>query len=85
MKSKTILFGALRQFLGKLGFREKRAETAWVFKHSTEGLLVFKAYGDDEAVGKRDLISTRRFLDWRGVLEATEFDAAIRGVSGCVP
>jgi hypothetical protein len=61
-----------------LGFAVKRAAAAWVCHHRSEGLLVFRPYGDEEAVDERDLQSTRKFLDLRGVLEATDFDTFVQ-------
>ena len=64
MKSNSsVRFGDLRQFLGRLGFQEKRISTAWTFEHPREGLVAFRLYRDDETVGEGDLRSTRRFLD----------------------
>jgi hypothetical protein len=40
-------------------------------------LIVFRLYGENEAVSKGDLWSTRRFLDYRGILEGTDFDAFV--------
>ena len=75
---KALTFAELRRFLNGLGFADKRAETAWIFHHRTEGLLVFRRYGDDEAVDEGDLRSTRLFLDLRGLLEAKDFDAFLQ-------
>jgi len=76
--TRKVPFEELRRFLHALNFRYKRAETAWVFRHPTEGLVVFRLYRDDEPVDARDLWSTRRFLDLRGVLAGEEFDAFLR-------
>jgi hypothetical protein len=35
-------------------------------------------YRDDEEVAARDLLSTRKFLDLRGLLEAVDFDAFLQ-------
>ena len=37
MMSRPIPFAEFRQFLNGLGFKDKRAENAWVFHHLTEG------------------------------------------------
>jgi hypothetical protein len=76
-----ISFAELRRLLHWLGFSEKRAEAAWVFHHRTEGLLVFRLYDEDEAVDEGDLRSTRKFLDLRGLLDATDFDTFVQGAS----
>jgi hypothetical protein len=77
-KTRPVSFGEFRRFLNRLGFKDKRAENAWVFHHPTEGLVVLRLYGEDEAVGERDLRSTRRFLDMRGVLDGSDFDAFVQ-------
>jgi hypothetical protein len=77
-KSRPLPFAELRRFLNGLGFKDQRAETAWVFRHPKEGLIVFRVYGEEEPVGERDLRSTRRFLDLRGVLEGEDFDAFLQ-------
>ncbi len=80
-KSRVITFGEFRRFLNGLGFSEKRAEAAWAFQHRTEGLLVFRLYADEEAVDERDLHSTRKFLDLRGLLEAKDFETLVQKTS----
>jgi hypothetical protein len=74
MRPRLISFAEFRRFLNGLEFAAKRAEAAWVFHHRSEGLLVFRLYGDEEAVDERDLQSTRKFLDLRGLLDAKDFD-----------
>jgi len=76
-KIRLVPFAEFRRFLQGLGYAEKRAPNAWVFLHPEEGLLAFRLYHDDEPVGSRDLLSTRRFLDLRGVMEADDFDATL--------
>jgi hypothetical protein len=76
--SSTIPFDELRRFLNEVGFTCKRAEAAWVFHHPKEGLIVFRLYGENEAVDEGDVRSTRRFLDMRGVVTAKDFDAVLR-------
>jgi hypothetical protein len=80
-RARAIPFVDFRRFLVGLGFTEKRAEKAWVFHHPSEGLLVFRLYGDDEAVDDGDLRSTRKFLDLRGLLEARDFDTFVQQAS----
>jgi hypothetical protein len=77
-KARSIPFPEFRRFLKGLGYAEKRSETAWIFRHPTEGLLVFRLYGDSEAVGQGDLLSTRKFLDMRGVIAEKDFDAFVQ-------
>jgi hypothetical protein len=73
-KSSAVAFAELRRFLNGLGFKDKRAENAWVFHHAEEGLIVFRLYREDEAVDEGDLRSTRMFLDLRGLLDGKDFD-----------
>jgi hypothetical protein len=76
MKStRFISFAEFRRFLNGLGFAAKCTEAAWVLHHRTEGLLVFRLYAEEEPVDERDLLSTRKFLDLRGLLDAGDFDA----------
>jgi hypothetical protein len=80
-RTRVIAFADFRRFLNGLEFAAKRAETAWVFHHCTEGLLVFRLYGDKEAMDERDLQSTRKFLDLRGLLDAKDFDTLVQEAS----
>jgi hypothetical protein len=80
-RTRRICFEELRRFLNRLGFSDKRAEAAWVFHHDTEGLIVFRLYGEEEAVDERDLRSTRKFLDLRGLLAANDFDTFVQEAS----
>jgi hypothetical protein len=77
----VISFVEFQRFLKGLGFTPKRAKEAWVFHHRTEGLLIFRLYGEQEAVDERDLRSTRKFLDLRGVLEEKDFDTFLQEAS----
>jgi hypothetical protein len=80
-KTRLPSFTEFRRFLNGLGFAEKRAEAAWIFHHPTEGLLVFRSYGNEEPVDERDLRSTGKFLDLRGLLESKAFDAFVHEAS----
>jgi hypothetical protein len=51
------------------------AEAAGVIHHRGEGLLVFRLYGNEEAVDEGDLRSRRKFLDVGRLLDAKDFDA----------
>jgi hypothetical protein len=76
--NKSISFAEFRQVLVGLGFTPTRADRACVLHHPTEGLLVFRVYQDAEAVDERDLVSARKFLDLRGLLNASDFNALVR-------
>ncbi len=76
--SSPVAFAELRRLLNGLRFKDKRAETAWIFQHPEEGLIVFRLYGEDEAVDEGDLWSTRTFLDLRGLLDGQDFDAFVK-------
>ena len=76
-KTRPVPFAEFRGFLQRLGYAEKRVPKGRVLEHPEEGLLLFRAYQDDEPVAPIDLASTRRFLDLRGVISAADFDAAL--------
>ena len=76
-KTRRIPFAEFRAFLQRLGYVEKRAATARVFKHPKEGRLLYRPYRDDEAVELHDIVYTRKFFDLRGVIEAGDFDATL--------
>ena len=77
-RSSTVPFAELRRFLNGLGFKDRRTEQAWIFHHRTEGLIVFRLYREDEPVDEGDLRSTRMFLDLRGLLDGSDFDAFVQ-------
>ena len=77
-RTRLVPFREFRRFLNDLGFAAKRSESAWIFHHAREGLLVFRLYGEDEPVDERDLLSTRKFLDMRGLLDGKDFDAFLQ-------
>jgi len=78
MNTKPIAFAEFRRFLLGLGYAEKCTETANIFHRAEKDLLVFRRYRDDEEVASRDLLSTRTFLDLRGLLDAADFDAFLQ-------
>jgi hypothetical protein len=77
MKPRPIPFAEFRGFLEHLGYVEKAYPNGRVFLHPDEGLLAFRFYAEDEPVHPRDLLSTRRFLDLRGLIEADDFNARL--------
>jgi hypothetical protein len=77
-KRRSIPFAEFRSFLDGLGYQAKRTDKAWVFHQNGEELLVFRLYEEHEPVDQRDLLNARKFLDWRGVLDATAFDAFLQ-------
>ena len=77
MKMRAIPFAEFRSFLQRLGYVQKRHPDYCIFEHPEEGLLGFRYYRDDEPVFPRDLLSTRKFLDLRGVIEADDYDAML--------
>jgi hypothetical protein len=76
-KTRMVPFAEFRDFLQRLGYVEKSAANASVFKHAEEGRLLYRSYRDDEAVEMHDIVYTRKFLDLRGVIEAGDFDATL--------
>ena len=76
-KIKTIPFRQIRQLLLDLGYTEKKIENAHVFYRAENDLVVFRRYKLGEHINWGDLVSTRRFLDMRGVMDAEKFDAIL--------
>ena len=74
IKNKGIVFSEFSQFLQGLGYQDKSTDSAHVFQHPQEGLLLFRNYRENENVDGRDLMTTRKFLDMRGLLNSTDFD-----------
>ena len=83
MKTKTLPFAEFRRFLLGLGlgYKETRTETAHVFHRGKKDLLAFRLYGDQEDIDPGDLLSTRKYLDLSGLLDAVEFDALLERVT----
>jgi hypothetical protein len=78
MKTKSIPFAELRRFLLHLGYAEKCTDNADIFHRAGKDLLIFRRYRDDEDVAPGDLLSTRKFLDLWGLLDAADFDAFLQ-------
>jgi hypothetical protein len=76
-KMRPVPFAEFKAFLEKLGYVEKRVPKGRVLEHPEEGLLLYRYYRDDEPVFPRDLQRTRTFLDYRGVIEADDFDTTL--------
>jgi hypothetical protein len=77
-RTKDVTFSELRQVLQGLGYRLKQTDKASIFHHPKEGLVVFRVYRDEEPVAELDLLSTRRFLDLRGLIDGKDFDSLLR-------
>jgi hypothetical protein len=77
MKTKSIPFAEFRRFLLGLGlgYREKRTDAAHIFHRAAKDLLIFRLYREEEDVDLGDLLSTRKYLDLSGLLDAADFDA----------
>jgi hypothetical protein len=73
-RTRQIPFSELRRLLDQLGFVEKATKTALVFDHPKEGLIVFRRYADDDDIAEHDIVSTRKFLDMRGMYSSDDFD-----------
>jgi hypothetical protein len=65
----------MRRLLKSVGYKEKRIENAHIFHRSKNQMVIFRRYKDDESLEMGDIISTRRFLDMRGILDEAEFDS----------
>jgi hypothetical protein len=79
--TKPILFAELRRLLQGLGYKEKRTDKAIVFHRAKAHLLLFRRYGEDEVVDAGDIVSTRKFLDAWGLLDAGDFDTFVESAS----
>jgi hypothetical protein len=79
MKNDQIPFKRLRKVLLDLGFVETAiAGPYWHFQHSPSGtVLVYRQYQAGDGVSWHDLVTTRRQLDERGLLEGDEFEALL--------
>jgi hypothetical protein len=75
-ETRPIPFREFRAFLERLGYVHRSTPSAHVFEHPTEGRLHFRVYRADEPVESHDRVFVRKFLDFRGVIEAEDFDAA---------
>jgi hypothetical protein len=78
MTTKMIPFADFRALLQGLGYTEKATNNAQVFHRDGKDLLVLRHYRDEETVDWRDVVSTRKFLDMWGLLEASAFDAFLQ-------
>jgi hypothetical protein len=74
-KTRPICFAEFRSFLLGLGYAERSPEDAHVFHRHNKDRLFFRRYRTDEEVELPDLVSTRKFLDAWGLLDAATFDA----------
>jgi hypothetical protein len=75
----TISFAELRQFLLDLGFTMSKRGKFWFFEHApSETTFLYRPYRPREKVTLVDLDSTRRHLDWRGVLDERAFDNLLK-------
>jgi len=74
--SKTITFAELRHFLKGLKFKDDVFQEKFHrFRHARSGTqFIFRPYADDDPVGPGDLRVVQLHLDWRGLMEADEFD-----------
>ena len=76
-KIETFPFDELRRLLQGLGYKEKIADNAHIFHQARKNLLVFRRYDPQESVDWGDVVSTRKFLDMRGILEVNQFDSLL--------
>lgn len=77
MKNDRIPFENLRKILLDIGFVESEIAGPYLlFEHSpSETVLIFRQYQPGDGVSWHDLVTTRRQLDERGLLEASDFEA----------
>jgi hypothetical protein len=78
----TVPFAELRHLLVDLGFTVSKRGKFWSFEHSaSETAFLFRPYRVRERVTLRDVNSTRRHLDWRGLLAPQAFDDRLKKVT----
>jgi hypothetical protein len=79
MKNDKVSFERLRSVLLDRGFVETAIAGPYLlFQHSpSETVLVYREYQPGEGVSWHDLVTTRRQLDERGLLEASEFETLL--------
>ena len=78
MKTSSVTFAQLRRLLLDLEFSETRGETFWRFDHPASGaIFLFPPYVPSDRISMADLASTRRHLDWRGLLSSHAFDDSL--------
>ncbi len=65
----------MRRLLKKLGYKEKLAGLAHAFVRTKKDMVIFRRYADGDALRSGDVMSTRQYLDLKGVLEEAEFDS----------
>jgi predicted RNA binding protein YcfA (HicA-like mRNA interferase family) len=76
MKNNAIPFAALQRVLKELGFVETRVPGSHVvFEHpATATVLLFRTYRPRDQVSAADLVSARKLLDERGVVDGAALD-----------
>ncbi len=81
MKTKAIPFAEMRRLLQGLGYKEKLVDNAHVFFRSKTDMVIFRRYDDGEAVWSGDISTTRQYLDLRGIMDGSDFDAFFESVN----
>lgn len=80
-KVSEIRFADMRRLLKSLGYKEKFVDKAHAFVRSKKDMLIFRRYDDQDALRSGDVMSTRQYLDLKGVLEGAEFDSFFETVN----
>jgi hypothetical protein len=75
-----VPFTRLQHILHDLGFEETAIAGPYrYFQHAASGtVLVYREYQPADPVSWHDLVTTRRQLDERGLLDAADFEALLR-------
>jgi hypothetical protein len=83
MISSDVPYAKLRALLLDLGFVEGVVEGKYLgFYHAdSDTVFPFRMYRPNDKVSMADLLTVRKQLDWRGLLEEEAFDAAVRKAS----
>jgi hypothetical protein len=83
MIASDLPFAKLRALLLDLGFVEGVVEGKYLgFYHAdSDTVFPFRRYRSQDKVSMADLVTVRKQLDWRGLLNEEAFDAALRKAS----
>jgi len=79
MNNEKTPFSQLRRLLLDRGFVEKVVPGRYlIFEHApSETLLFYHNYQPEDPITWADQVKTRKFLDEKGLLEATDFDTCL--------
>ena len=80
-KTNAVRFADMRRLLKGLGYKERLVGLAHAFVRSKKDMVIFRRYADQDAMRSGDIMSTRQYLDLKGVLDKAEFDSFFESVN----